>query len=421
MGKKSKRLRDGKKSKLHVPVGGMGSLPRAGSVSLAPSTTNEPLLVLVAGAPVPSMSSIRRTASFLTSVLYEIPGAAPAAAVIEKIVLLGDLEGIMAGLCTMFGTMIIETLDPHSNQQMLQSASFVGGYAAAFDDFCFQIGQGADSAAVLSSLTEPVVLPLLTCWASKQMRLTHSMVGAVEKRIVAAANAVAGIEEMPAYLRSMALIIRADMSFGSPESNASRHRMDEVIIRRRIRALTHSGGTGSLDSSCPLVAFALQRIAASNRRLAMLEGPSRNVLLGSPSNATSSDVFFSYTTSVGGGYCDCCGKSPSKVGMANLLKCGTCRLAHYCSGSCAKSAWAAGHKNVCKPYGCFKVGDRVIAQDVVADTRYYVLHHRQLRARMGEHVGVVKGRAQDGGWQVAYGPAVVSVRSKDLRHPRPLA
>ncbi|CAB9530147.1 expressed unknown protein [Seminavis robusta] len=60
---------------------------------------------------------------------------------------------------------------------------------------------------------------------------------------------------------------------------------------------------------------------------------------------------------VGGGACDCCGKTLKELKVSSLKSCPRCMSMYYCSHECQKRAWKAGHKKACRPGKMIKPGD----------------------------------------------------------------
>ena len=90
---------------------------------------------------------------------------------------------------------------------------------------------------------------------------------------------------------------------------------------------------------------------------------------GGPSQRQVSSIFdlspvlghnLPFFLTIGGNFCDCCGKTPEEANLPVLFKCKTCRLAWYCSASCQVKCWASGHRDCCKKFGRFGKGDEVI-------------------------------------------------------------
>lgn len=61
--------------------------------------------------------------------------------------------------------------------------------------------------------------------------------------------------------------------------------------------------------------------------------------------------------SIGGKSCDCCKKTLEELGVTTLDCCSRCLKAYYCSKSCARKQWRAGHKQACRKKGEIKPGD----------------------------------------------------------------
>ena len=70
--------------------------------------------------------------------------------------------------------------------------------------------------------------------------------------------------------------------------------------------------------------------------------------------------FVPFFQTVGGNFCDCCGKSAQDANLSVLFKCKACRLAWYCSKSCQSKCWAKGHRNYCQKFGHIEKGDTVM-------------------------------------------------------------
>ena len=147
---------------------------------------------------------------------------------------------------------------------------------------------------------------------------------------------------------------------------------------------------------------------------------------GGPSQRQVSSIFdlspvlghnLPFFLTIGGNFCDCCGKTPEEANLPVLFKCKTCRLAWYCSASCQVKCWASGHRDCCKKFGRFGKGDEVI------------LHGLKKRPELnGTLVSVedlpLNGRAVV---RVLQQPnlfvqvrADLSIKKENLRHHRPL-
>jgi hypothetical protein len=56
-------------------------------------------------------------------------------------------------------------------------------------------------------------------------------------------------------------------------------------------------------------------------------------------------------------------------GQGEMMKCGRCHVAYYCSPDCQKKAWRS-HKLECKKWDEFLAGDKVILQNLVSMPKY---------------------------------------------------
>ena len=150
-------------------------------------------------------------------------------------------------------------------------------------------------------------------------------------------------------------------------------------------------------------------IIVSNNRLRALEGPARlpqfvndlNYMSSAKMSSEQVAYMAKFAFSVGGAFCDHCRKSREDASVVNFFKCGSCRLAHYCSKDCQKRAWDAGHNKLCRKAGCFNVGDLVIF------------------GRPCQHATLVE-RCEDSKCKIAHSEKVAVVDKKELRHIRPL-
>ena len=119
-------------------------------------------------------------------------------------------------------------------------------------------------------------------------------------------------------------------------------------------------------------------------------------------------------TTVGGGACDCCGKTPDDG--ASLSKCSRCGLSYYCSKECQKAAWGGGHKEACRAPGEVKVGDWLMLQDVANIHEYHGMHN-------GMIVEVQAAASDKGRWEVGMlggekGDSA-SIATEELKRLRP--
>lgn len=96
-------------------------------------------------------------------------------------------------------------------------------------------------------------------------------------------------------------------------------------------------------------------------------------------------------TFVGGSRCDGCHKTVKELNMEELLKCGRCMMAYYCSSSCQHKAWKGGHKGACRKKGEIKVGDDMMLRGLSSSSG------KELNGRF---VKVVSTGATNGKWIV---------------------
>lgn len=93
---------------------------------------------------------------------------------------------------------------------------------------------------------------------------------------------------------------------------------------------------------------------------------------------------------LGGSKCDCCGKTLQELGVTRLSCCSLCKMAYYCSPTCQRKQWRAGHKEACRKPGMIKSND--------------VMELRGLQARPELNNSVVmvrrKDPSQDARWVV---------------------
>ena len=248
-------------------------------------------------------------------------------------------------------------------------------------------------------------------------------------------NKISSNEDECMPLRAMAMVARATIMHrhGTSTNEASCRRRANLFLSKASAsdypsfATGHAGrrvlgasafnqmtqdscGSGYADlvSTC---------VGESNLYLTKIEGPSHSIALAAadaikdPANPSPEVMavvasLWKYCMSVGGAFCDYCHKSREDFLSVNFLKCGDCRLAHYCSEDCQRMAWGRGHKKHCKKFGCFAVGDDVVTARGIGPT-----YHAKV-------VEIIKGGSTlkcDLGTE---GFAVVSKR--DLRHIRPL-
>ena len=144
-------------------------------------------------------------------------------------------------------------------------------------------------------------------------------------------------------------------------------------------------------------------------------GPSQNQVLSMFDQPLGYELPFYFT--VGGNFCDCCGKAPEEANLPILFKCKACRLAWYCSASCQAACWANGHRDWCKKFGRFEKGDMVMLQGLKKrrdlNSTLVSVKDLPLNGRAVVCVLVPMDRSVKVG-------AVISIKKENLRHHRPL-
>lgn len=111
---------------------------------------------------------------------------------------------------------------------------------------------------------------------------------------------------------------------------------------------------------------------------------------------------------VGGGKCDCCDKNRSDV-EGGLLTCTRCERAYYCSRTCQRHNWNAGHRYACRKPREMKRGDYILLRNLVK------------RPDLNSTIGRIVGLAEGGRFEVSIeGRAkTISVAPDKLLHLRP--
>ena len=226
-------------------------------------------------------------------------------------------------------------------------------------------------------------------------------------------------ESMP--LRAMAMVALATIMYRNGSST------NEASYRRRARMFfsqvtdsdypsvddTLGASSDAFASINSIYASSVAYImGVSNTRLRSIEGAenfstatrSKEVVKTSSPGPTRE-----FASTVGGSCCDYCHKSREDASVVNFLKCESCRLAYYCNEYCQGMAWENGHKKHCKKFGCFAIGDVVLA-DVGFGLR---------------HWATVVGEAEGGNVVkceliTAHGASKFALyKRKHLRHTRP--
>ena len=120
---------------------------------------------------------------------------------------------------------------------------------------------------------------------------------------------------------------------------------------------------------------------------------------------------------IGGNFCDCCGKTPNEANLPVLFKCKACRLAWYCSTSCQAKCWANGHRDCCKKFGRFEKGDKVILEGLKKRTD---LNGALVSIEDLPLCGRATVRVLYSTTNSVRNGAVLSIKKENLRHHRPL-
>jgi len=131
---------------------------------------------------------------------------------------------------------------------------------------------------------------------------------------------------------------------------------------------------------------------------------------------------------IGGNFCDCCGKTPNEANLPVLFKCKACRLAWYCSASCQAECWANGHRDCCKKFGRFEKGNPALLQGLKKRPEingYLVrVEDLQLNGRVVVRVQLPMVRSADeAAVSILFHHTVgevFSVKKENLRHLRPM-
>ena len=266
-----------------------------------------------------------------------------------------------------------------------------------------------------------------------------------DRRLAQCMNNLSKNEEEPFFLRSLAMVIRASLVASQEEAFTTA----EACYRRR--AIAFCEYDLSLDES---ILEEVDLLLEGNSVIDKLEWPGdvfSTILLEStrilrrgagPSvpfilqNKTERDVeeiianiqtgevdtYDRYFNRVGGRFCDYCGRKALAEDLPVLLMCSACRLAHYCSRECQSKAWEGGHRNCCKKFGRFFLGDRVIVQRLTGDDSAY---NGWLALVVAKEAGpnlivvdVISDRYVSGDVSAV---RRLSVPKKNLRHLRPVA
>lgn len=263
-------------------------------------------------------------------------------------------------------------------------------------------------------------------------------------------NNISKKEEEPFFIRSLAMVIRATLIASQEEAFTTA----EACYRRRAVAfcldalssnesvleevdlLLLEGEGGILDelgwpsdvfSAILLDSTRILRRGAGPSMPAIIQSGKDNPQIIAELQTGEIDAFSTYFSLPGGLFCDRCGK----LALAYdddadfpyvLLMCSACRLAHYCSRECQAKAWEGGHRNCCKKYGRFFLGDRVIVQRLTGDDSTYngwlaVVVAKEDGSKLIV-VDVISDRYVSGDVTAV---RRLSVQKKNLRHLRPVA
>ena len=120
-------------------------------------------------------------------------------------------------------------------------------------------------------------------------------------------------------------------------------------------------------------------------------------------------------TMVGGNACDGCGKTLQDLGLDKFECCSRCNMAYYCSKSCQREAWRAGHKKACRKPDEIRAGDCMMLTGL------------KKRPEMnGKVVRIMAAAEKEGRWMVTEKSTTytnettcVSIATGNLRHIRP--
>lgn len=113
----------------------------------------------------------------------------------------------------------------------------------------------------------------------------------------------------------------------------------------------------------------------------------------------------------GGAKCDCCGEKAEKMESGELLQCSRCQQAYYCSVTCQKRQWKAGHKQACRKPDQVERGDIMLVKGIASKPEL----NRKL-------VKIIRAANGEGRWEVSFQGTNnnnISLSSKNLVHIRP--
>ena len=234
----------------------------------------------------------------------------------------------------------------------------------------------------------------------------------------------------PMHIRAMAMLLRAEVAWGRRNTAPSAFTTAEAAYRRRAAVFASAIGPRECIESCRICpefetrypefhyrlsrpsAFLSECLCRSLKRLCELQGPALPWAVG---QTRSNLATVCVEHHVGGSGCDYCGKGADELNNLVLSSCRRCRFAHYCSPECQSKAWHSGHKDHCRPFGRFRVGDFAILQRLKDDA-----------AQLNGSRVIVKGNAMGGMCNVlvqgnqgcSVSEEVIVVKKRNLRHPR---
>ena len=172
--------------------------------------------------------------------------------------------------------------------------------------------------------------------------------------------------------------------------------------------------TGSSPGKGKMVITSMSR--ESNHYLEYYGGPPQSQVSSIFEMSKSNIVPFFQT--VGGNFCDCCGKSAQDANLSVLFKCKACRLAWYCSKSCQSKCWAKGHRDHCKKFGNIGKGDAVMLSGLKTrpETNGTLVRVEELLGS-GGRAAVQVLKPESSSLKVGM---KLSIKLENLRHHRPL-
>lgn len=129
---------------------------------------------------------------------------------------------------------------------------------------------------------------------------------------------------------------------------------------------------------------------------------------GFPNEIIQPDLETRRRVCVGGAKCDCCGKKRGDV-EGGLFRCTCCKKAYYCSETCQKTNWRAGHRHACRAPGKIEPGDYMLIKGLVNRSELNLCCGRIIRPVQGGRLEVkIEGRSK-----------TLSIAPEKLSHLRP--